>query len=70
MPATIDKETAFADLVRDHENQWVAIIEKDGVEFIVGSGSTAAEASSEAKEKGFSLAVLFKVPSFKSRFIP
>lgn len=70
MEQKISKETAFAELVKDHENQWVAIIEKDGVEFIVGSGSKAAEASEEARAKGYSRATLFKVPSFRSRFIP
>lgn len=70
MPSVIDKETAFADLIRDHENQWVAIIEKDGVEFIVGMGKDAVEAASDASEKGFPDAMLFKVPSFTATFIP
>lgn len=69
MPAAYDKENAFADLVRDYENSWVAIIEKDGVEFVVGTGSTAVEAANEATEKGHPQAMLFKVPSFHSRFI-
>jgi hypothetical protein len=70
MPATIDKETAFADLIRDYEDQWVAIDERDGVEFIVGQGKDAVEAAHDAEEKGFPNAMLFKVPSFTSRFIP
>jgi hypothetical protein len=69
MPATIDKETAFADLIRDHEDQWIAFIEKDGVEFIVGTGKTAVEAVREASANGHPQATLFKVPSFKARFI-
>ena len=40
----IDKETAFAELVREYENQWIAIIEKDGKEFVAGSGQTPSEA--------------------------
>ena len=68
MPA-VDKESAFADLIRDHENQWVAIIEKDGVEFVVGTGKTAVEAVRDAAKKGYQQAMLFKVPSFKTRFI-
>lgn len=68
MPS-IDKETAFADLVRDYENLWVAIIEKDGVEFIVGSGSTAVQAAKEAADRGHPQAMLSRVPSFNSRFI-
>lgn len=68
MPATT-KEEAFADLVRDYENLWVAIIEQDGVEHVVGHGATAVQAANEATEKGHPQAMLFKVPSFKSRFI-
>ena len=64
-----NKEEAFADLVREYENLWVAIIEKDGVEHVVGHGVTAVEASSEATSKGYSQPMLFKVPSFKSRFV-
>jgi len=69
MPAVLDKESAFADLIKDHENQWVTIIEKDGVEFVVGTGSTAVEAVKDAATKGYPQAMLFKVPSFKARFI-
>jgi hypothetical protein len=67
---TIDKETAFADLVKNHENQWVAIDERDGVEFIVGSGKDAVEAAQDAEAKGFPDAMLVKVPSFRATFIP
>jgi hypothetical protein len=69
MPAAYDKETAFAELVRDYENLWVAIIDKDGEEFVVGTGKTAVEADKEALSKGYSQAMLCKVPSFNSRFI-
>lgn len=68
MPA-ISKEEAFAELVREYENLWVAIIEQDGVESVVGHGSTAVQAANEATEKGHPQAMLFKVPSFKSRFV-
>jgi len=63
MPATI-KEEAFADLVREYENQWVAIIETDGKESIVGAGTTPKEALAQAREKGFTDVLLFSVPSF------
>jgi len=69
MSAIIDKETAFAELLRPYENLWVAIIEKDGVEFIVGSGSTAVEAANQAREHGHPQARLFKVPSFNVRLV-
>lgn len=64
-----NKEEAFADLVRQYENEWVAIIETEGSESVVGHGSTALEAANEAKEKGYAQAILFKVPSFSSRFV-
>lgn len=70
MQTTIDKETAFADLIKNHEHQWVAIDERDGVEFIVGHGNDAVEAARDAEAKGFPDALLFKVPSFTSTFIP
>lgn len=66
----IDKETAFADLIKDYENQWVAIDERDGVEFVVGHGRDAVEAAEDAEKKGFPNAILCKVPSFNSTFIP
>ena len=68
MPAT-NKEEAFAELVREYENMWVAIIETDGVEHVVGHGPTAVQATNDATEKGHPQAMLFKVPSFKTRFI-
>ena len=67
--SVIDKEDAFADLVKDYEDQWVAIIENDGVESIVGSGATAVQAANQAAEHGHPLARLVKVPSFDIRFV-
>lgn len=64
MPATVKKEEAFAELVRQYENLWVAIIEKNGEEVVVGSGTTPKEALSNARDKGFTDVVLFSVPSF------
>jgi hypothetical protein len=64
-----NKEEAFAELVREYENLWVAIVERDGVQYVVGHGSTAVQANNEATEKGYPQPMLFKVPSFKSRFI-
>ncbi len=69
MPA-VDKETEFAELVRDHENQWIALDERDGVKVIVGFGCDAVEAAKVAESNGFPDAALFKVPSFTSSFIP
>jgi len=66
---TADKETAFAEVIRKYENLWVAIAEKDDVEMVVGYGQTAVKAAKEASEKGYPQAMLFKVPSFSTRFI-
>lgn len=68
MPTT-NKEEAFAELVREYENSWVAIIEEDGRECVVGHGPTAVEAANEATAKGFPNVLLFRVPSFHTRFI-
>jgi hypothetical protein len=70
MPTTEERETAFAELMRDYENLWVALDEKDGERIVVGSGRTALEAATTAEANGFPDAVLFKVPSFSSSFIP
>ena len=69
MRPNIDKESAFADLVKEHEDQWVAIVEKDGIESVVGSGNTAVEAVKEAATKGYPQTMLFRVPSFSTRFV-
>jgi hypothetical protein len=66
----LDKETAFAELVRDYENQWVALDESEGVKVIVGYGRTAIEAVAAAEKNGHPDAALFKVPSFRSTFVP
>ena len=64
MPTATKKEEAFAELVRGYENQWVAIIEKNGKEEVVGAGQTPKEALNQAHENGFTEVVLFSVPSF------
>ena len=68
MPAATKKEEAFAELVREYENQWVALIETGGKEEVVGSGSTPKEALNQARQKGFTDVVLFSVPSFSHSF--
>lgn len=69
MPA-VDRESAFAELVRDYEDKWIALVEKDGVDVVVGSGNDAVEAATVAETKGFPDAALFRVPSFRSVFVP
>ncbi len=38
---TEEQEMAFVEALRDYEDRWVAIIESDGNETIVGSGGDA-----------------------------
>ena len=48
-----DKELAFLEQLRKHENKWVAIFESDDGEAVVGSGADAVEATREAESKGY-----------------
>jgi hypothetical protein len=68
MRTTVKKEEAFAELVREYENLWVALIEKGGEELVVGAGRTPKEALAKARDKGFTDVVLFSVPSFSSSY--
>ncbi len=64
-----EKELAFLSQL-EHENEWVAFIEEDGAETVVGSGKDAVEAITEAEKRGFPDAILMKVPPFDRGFIP
>lgn len=64
-----EKELAFLRQLEEHENEWVAFIEEDGAETVVGSGKDAVEASRVAEERGFPDAVLMKVPRFSRGII-
>lgn len=70
MPTLEEAETAFAEAVKEYDDQWIAFIEKDGVRLIVGSGQNAVEAVANADAKGFPDAILFKVPSLRTSFVP
>lgn len=70
MPTVEEAETAFADAVKEYDNQWITFIERDGMRVIVGSGRNAVEAVAEAEAKGFPDAILFKVPSLRTSFVP
>ncbi len=65
-----EKELAFLGQLEQHENEWVAFIEKDGAEIVVGSGKDAVEAIRDAEKRGFPDAVLMKVPRFDRGLIP
>ena len=62
--AISENELAFLAQLEQHENEWVAFIQEDGAETVVGSGKDAVEASRAAEERGFPDAVLMKVPRF------
>lgn len=68
---TIDeKELAFLNELEKHENRWIAFIESNGAEKVVGSGNDAVEAMEDAEKRGFADAVLMKVPAFDRGIIP
>lgn len=70
MRQTEEQELAFVEALRQHENRWIAIVESDGSEVIVGSGLDAVAALADAEAKGFADAVLFKVPPFDATLVP
>lgn len=70
MPTVKEAETAFADAVKEYDAQWIAFIEEDGVRRIVGSGRNPVEAVASAEANGFPEAILFKVPSLHTSFVP
>ena len=70
MPTLEEAETAFADSLKEYDDHWITFIERDGMRVIVGSGHNAVEAVAEADAKGFPDAILFKVPSLKTSFVP
>jgi len=71
MEEAIDqKELAFLNQLEQHENEWVAFIEQDGAEIVVGSGKDALEAINDAENKGFRNAILMRVPRFDRGLIP
>ncbi len=71
MEEAIDqKELAFLNQLEQHENEWVAFIEQDGAEIVVGSGKDAVEAINDAENMGFRNAILMRVPRFDRGLIP
>ncbi len=59
-----EKEMAFLEELKKYENRWVAILESEDEEVIVGSGKDAVEAKTDAIAKGFRDVVLFWVRPF------
>lgn len=65
-----EMDLEFPNLIRDYENKWVAIVEVDGKEIVVGSGDNAGEATRQARNSGYLETLLFKVPSFHVSYAP
>jgi hypothetical protein len=65
-----ERELAFLEELKKHENKWVALVESDGAEVIVGSGDDAVQATRDAEAKGFKDAVLYRVQPFDRGYIP
>lgn len=53
--------------LKEYENKWVALLEPS--QEVVGSGSDAVEATSDAKRRGHQDVTLFFVPRFDSYFV-
>jgi hypothetical protein len=64
-----EKELAFLAELRKYENKWVAILESEDGEIVVGSGKDAVEATNEADARGFKDSVLFFVRPFDKSFM-
>jgi hypothetical protein len=65
-----EKEAAYLEELRKHENRWVAVLESEDGDVIVGSGNNAVEAKRDAQDKGFNDTVLFWVRPSNVGFIP
>jgi hypothetical protein len=57
-------------VIEDYENKWVALIERNGEDLVVGVGNDAVEAIGDAKANGFEDPILMKIPRFDVSFIP
>ena len=67
---TEDTDSMFVEDLNGYEGKWLALIESDGSQTIVGSGNDAEQAMSEATAKGFGEAFLYKVFPFDQSYVP
>jgi hypothetical protein len=65
-----EKEAAYLKELRKYVNKWVAVLESEEGDIIVGSGNDAVEAKRDAQSKGFDDIVLFWVRPPNVGFIP
>jgi Family of unknown function (DUF5678) len=61
-----EKEAAYLEELKKYENRWVAVLESEDEDIIVGSGKDAVEAKRDANTKGFNDVVLFWVRPFNA----
>jgi hypothetical protein len=59
-----EKEATYLKELRKYENKWVAVLEAEDGDIIVGSGKDAVEAKRDSLSKGFDDVVLFWVRPF------
>lgn len=64
------QELKFIEELGQYENRWVAIVETEEEQRIVGSGGDAVEAARNAEVNGYPEAFLFKVFPYEARYIP
>ena len=64
-----EKEVAYLNELRKHENRWVAILKSEDGDIVVGSGRDAVEAKQDARANGFTDVVLFWVRPFNGRHL-
>jgi len=65
-----EAETMFLKELEKYQNMWVALVKTGDSEIIVASGEDAAIAMRNAKDKGVSEPILYRVPSFDVGYIP
>jgi hypothetical protein len=65
-----DKVVTYLNELRKYESQWVAVVESEDGDIIVGNGKDAVEAKRNALEKGFDDVVLFWVRPSDTRHVP
>lgn len=54
MPTVEEAETAFADLLVDYENLWIAYVKREGLRVIVGSGRDCGGGRCRCRGEGVS----------------
>jgi hypothetical protein len=64
-----EKEVAHIKELKRYQRKWVAVVEAEDGDIIVGSGDDAVEAKRNAQEQGFTDVVLFWVRPSNAGFV-